>query len=217
MGSDPEISTGHAYVYVQENGSSSIVVYGGANSMLSPQDIGGYAHLLDNASFCLLHTELPIQTVEFAAKLAQSKGVQVLLKPCAVSAVSDELMQHVDILLPNRHELALLCPGDAPIEQKAQRFLDRGAKSVIVTLDCEGCYLRDAAHSQYFPAADFPAVDTTGAADAFAATLAVYLSRRYDMVTSIKYATYAAGFSITRQGVPPSLVDKTTMDLYFPD
>ena len=37
------------------------------------------------------------------------------------------------------------------------------------------------------------------------------------MVTSIKYATYAAGFSITRQGVPPSLVDKTTMDLYFPD
>ncbi len=207
------MATGHAYVYVKDNGESAIVVYEGANNQLSPKDIEMHRSMFDNASFCLLQTEINPETVECAAKTARKCGAKVILKPCAVTSISDGLIKNVDIFMPNRNEIEELCQEKKTLEEKAQHFLDLGAKHVIVTLDRDGCYLRDKKHSKYFEAADFEAVDTTGAADAFAATLAVYLSKNYDICTSIKYATYAAGFSITTQGVPPALVDKSTLDL----
>lgn len=208
-----EAATGHAYVYVKDNGESGIVVYEGANDQLSTKDIEVHKNIFNNASFCLLQTEINIETVEYAAKMAHQCGAKVILKPCAIKEISDNLLKYVDIFIPNRNEMEQLCPEKISLEEKAQRFLDRGVKHVIVTLDCDGCYLKDNEYSVYFEAADFEAVDTTGAADAFASTLAVYLSKSYDICTAIKYATYAAGFSITTQGVPPSLVDKSTLDL----
>ena len=123
----------------------------------------------------------------------------------------------MDIFIPNKNELRSLFPGHASLEQKAQHFLDRGVKDVIITLGHRGCYWRNAETSEYFDAASFEVVDTTGAADAFAATLAVYLSRSYEMKMAIRYATYAAGFATTRQGVPPALVDQSTLELYLSD
>ncbi len=213
VSTSPEVATGHAYVYVKENGESGIVVYEGANTQLSPNDINIYKNMFENASFCLLQTEINIDTVESAAKTAKRYGAKVILKPCAVTEISDGLIRNVDIFMPNRNEIQLLCPDRPTFEEKAQYFLDRGAKSVIITLDRDGCYLKDSEHSMYFKAANFTAVDTTGAADAFASTLAVYLSKNYDICTAIKYAIYASGFSITTQGVPPALVDKSTLDL----
>ncbi len=208
-----EVATGHAYVYVKDNGESGIVVYEGANNKLSPKDIEIHRNMFENASFCLLQTEINLETVECAAKTAHKCGAKVILKPCAVSEISDGLIKNVDIFMPNRNEIEELCPQKKSLEEKAQYFLDRGTKHVIVTLDRDGCYLKNSEQSIYFEAADFEAVDTTGAADAFASTLAVYLAKNYDICTAIKYATYAAGFSITTQGVPPALVDKSTLDL----
>ena len=217
ISSDSKATTGHAYVYVQDDGESGIVIYGGANSQLSTQEIEYNERLFENASFCLLQTEIEIQTVEYAAKTAKKYDARVLLKPAAVDSLSEELLHNVDILLPNRNEINRLYPGEASLETKAQYFLDRGVRTVIITLGHQGCYWRDKTHSEYFSAANFTPVDTTGAADAFAATLAVYLSRSYEMAASIRYATYAAGFSITRRGVPPSLIDRNTLELYLSD
>lgn len=214
---DPKVSTGHAYIYVKDDGESGIVIYDGANQNLQPADVGRNEAVFENASFCLLQTEIQMETVEYAAKVAKKHGARVLLKPAAISKISDTLLANIDIFMPNRNEMRSLYPGHAPLEQKAQYFLDHGAKDVIVTLGHRGCYWRNAENSEYFAAADFDPVDTTGAADAFAATLAVYLSRNYDMRTAIRYATYAAGFSTTRQGVPPSLVDQSTLELYLSD
>lgn len=53
-----QAATGHAYVYVQKDGESGIVVYKGANGLLTAQDILQNAAAFDNASFCLLQTEV---------------------------------------------------------------------------------------------------------------------------------------------------------------
>lgn len=210
---DKKLATGHAYIYVQDDGESSIVIYQGANARLRPADIASAEDMFKNASYCLLQTEISMETVEASAKMAKEHGARVLLKPAAITEISDELLRNVDIFLPNRSELGSLCPGDQPLEQKAQHFLDRGVKNIIVTLAQDGCYFRDTTSEEYFPAADFTAVDTTGAADAFAAALTVYLSEKYSMRSAIRYALCAAGFSITRQGVPPSLIDRDTLEL----
>ena len=124
------------------------------------------------------------------------------------------LLKKIDIFVPNRKELELLCPRQGTLEEKAQYFLDKGVGEVIVTLDEDGCLWMNDREIWKFQAADFEAVDTTGAADAFIAALAVYLSEGFTMKLAIQYATYAAGFSITRNGVPASMVDRSTMDIY---
>ncbi|MEG2316477.1 MAG: PfkB family carbohydrate kinase [Clostridia bacterium] len=209
--------TGHAYVYVQENGESGIVVYGGANNCLSVAEIESREGLFEGASYCMLQTELSMEIVACAARLAARHGAKVILKPSALRALESELLEHVSILVPNEREMALLCPQYETLEQRAQYFLDRGVQTVIVTLGHRGCYLRDAAHSEYFPAADFTPVDTTGAADAFIAALAVYLSLHYELCAAIRYATCAAGYSITRRGVPPALIDREMLEFYMGD
>lgn len=206
--------TGKAYITVQKNGESNIIVYAGANKYLSEADIDKNRYLFAGADFCLLQLETPMKTVEYAAKAAREQGILVILKPAAVEDISDELLKQVDIFIPNRKEIDKLYKADGCLEDKAQYFLDKGVKDIIVTLDEHGCFWKNNETSLYFEAADFQAVDTTGAADAFISALAVYLAEGFPMAEAIKYATYAAGFSITRNGVQSAMVDRSTMDMY---
>jgi len=208
--------TGTAYVYIRPDGESSIVVYNGANGQIQAQDIDEFSANFKSADFCLLNTELSIDVVEHAAQLARKNHVKVILKPCAISQLSDVLLKNVNILMPNEKEANFLLGASMPHEEKAQYFLNKGVETVIITLGSAGCYLRNAQCSRCFEAADVNVVDTTGAADAFSATLAVYLSQGRSIETAISYATYAAGISTTRQGSTPALVDKNTLELHVP-
>ena len=100
------------------------------------------------------------------------------------------------------------------IEEKADILYDAGAKNVIVTLGENGCYLRNCEMKKHFSAANFHAVDTTGAGDAFISALAVYLSEEHDIVSAIQFATYAAGLSVTRDGAQPALTDRSALEIY---
>ena len=206
--------TGRAYITVQKNGESNIIVYSGANRFLTKEDLQRKKSLFAGAQFCLLQLETPMEIVEYAADIAGEMGSRRILKPAAVDTISDSLLKKIDIFVPNRKELDLLCPIEGTLEEKAQYFLDKGVGQVIVTLDEDGCLWVNDREAWRFRAADFEAVDTTGAADAFIAALAVYLSEGFPMKLAIQYATYAAGFSITRNGVPASMVDRSTMDIY---
>lgn len=211
--STSKADTGHAYVYVQEDGESGIVIYEGANGFLTCEEIERQARLFENASFCLLQTEMKMELVTFTAELAKRYGCKVILKPSVLSHLDDRLLQNVDILIPNEREINTLCPQLDSFEEKAQHFLDRGVGTVIITLGSKGGYYRTKDQSGYFAAADFTPIDTTGAADVFCAALAVYLSQNYDLIDSIRHANMAAGYSTTYYGaVPRFLVDKETLD-----
>lgn len=207
--------TGHAYVHIQSDGESGIVIYNGANGTLTSQDISQNIAAFQHASFCLLQTEIDAEAVEYAARVAYNEKVRILLKPAAIATLSDELIQKVFLFLPNEKEIDRLCPFERTYEGKADYFLKKGAKNVIITLGHKGCYWSNGKNSRYFEAAKVNVVDTTGAADAFASALAVYLTRDYPMETAIRYATFAAGFSTTKWGVPPALIDRTTLEFYM--
>ncbi len=207
--------TGRAYVQIQNNGESGIVIYGGANDTLSSQDISRNAAAFHNASFLLLNTEFNREAVKYAAQAAWNENVKILLKPSAVKKVSEDLIQKAYIFMPNERELELLRPSGESLEAKAAWFLSRGAKNVIVTLGSRGCYWSDGRHSQYFSAYSVKTVDTTGAADAFAATLVVYLTKGRSMEESIRCASCAAGVSTAHWGAAPAMIDQNALKLYL--
>ena len=129
-----------------------------------------------------------------------------------MECIPDELLSMTDILIPNRRESALLCPGYEEIEEQADFFFHKGAKAVIITLGHKGCYLKDGKNARYFPAAGFKPVDTTRGADAFIAALPSYLTEGFSMTSAIQVAVYAAGLCILGQGVVPALPDRAALE-----
>lgn len=212
---DIKLPTGKAYIYVEKSGESTITVFSGANHNLTPESIRLRQHLFENAGYCLLSTEVNHGTILEASSIAEKYGVKTILKPSTLENVSADLASHIDIIVPNRKEAVLLCPGCDTVEQQANYLFSLGIDTVIITLGHEGCYLKTADQEQYFPASDFISVDTTGGADAFISALAAYLTEGYSIEKAIRIATYAAGFCISRQGVVPALVDQSTLNAHI--
>ena len=192
-----------------------ISIMSGANEALSGQAIYTDERLFDNTAYCLIQTEIPMQTVTQACKLAKSKGIHTILKPAACGRLSRELLQNVDIIVPNRDEINEICPFSTNIEKQADYLLEQGVQTVIITLGADGCYTKTEDFSSYFHAYHFDSVDSTGACDAFISALSSYLLYGYDLKAAIKIASYAAGFSVTRQGIVPALIDKDTLESYI--
>lgn len=212
---DLTAQTGKAYIYIENSGESAVTILSGANGNLSAAGIRKRQYLFENAGYCLLATEIPIETVIEAAKTAKEYGVKNILKPAALKTIPEELLALTDIFIPNRKEAAALCPDGDTVEERAQYFLEKGVGTVIITLGEDGCYLRTADREKYFPAADFVAIDATGGADAFICALASCLSEGFSLDRSIRIATYAAGFCVSRQGVVPALVDRNTLETHI--
>ena len=207
--------TGSANITVCADGESSIVIHRGANGFLTEEDIIKHENLFKGVSFCLLQTELRPELALCAARIARRNGAKVILKPCTEPDLPPELLKYVDYLVPNRHEMEYLYPGDVPVSEKAQHFLDMGVSCVIVTMGHNGCFVKDAQHERRFGALSVKPVDTTGASDAFVAALAVYLSKGRELDEAVRYATCAAGISTMHQGVPTSLPDNYSVELFL--
>lgn len=207
-----QAETGEAYVFVDPNGDSMISVLSGANALLSPEDIREREQLFENASYCLVQSEVPMETVAASCQAAHRHAAMTIVKPSSCDYLPDEVIAEIDILVPNENELNILCPGNGAMEDKAELLLARGAGAVVVTLGDRGCYLCTPDIRRHYPAANFKPVDKTGASDAFISALASYLLYGHSLEEAIAIAIYAAGFIITGERVIPALVDKYTLE-----
>jgi ribokinase len=152
---------------VDENGQNSIVISPGANGNVDTQDVDS----APDAKLLLLQFEIPMETVLHAAKRYKSKGATVILNPAPARQIPSDLLAHIDILIPNESELALL--SNLPVtdipsaEVAAQEILKRGVKTVIVTLGSRGALLVTETQTIHVDAYQVEVVDTTAAGDAF--------------------------------------------------
>ncbi len=217
---DKLANTGKAYIQVQDNGESSITILTGANTTITASNIRENSRLFHNCAYCLMQTEISMEAIEEAASIAREYNVKTILKPSAVSTLSDTLLKNIDILVPNQKEAASLCKlplaKDAnELAFQADTLLEKGVGTVIITLGKDGCFLKTGDYSRLFAAAEFVPMDVTGGSDAFISALASYLLRGYDLDSAIRIANYAAGFCISRRGIVPALIDQVSLEKYI--
>lgn len=211
---DSHIKTGKAFIIVDKSGDSIITVMEGANSSLKPEDITGYAKHFENTGVCLLQTEIPIDVVREAARIAKSYHATTVLKPASIDKMEDADYENIDIFVPNRKE-ALRLSGKEKVEEAAEYFLSKGLKTIIITLDKDGALLRTEDTLKYYDAPNADVIDATGGSDAFISTLAAKLLDNYSLDKAIKAANIAAGFCISKFGVSNSMIDYSTLESYM--
>jgi ribokinase len=197
-------SSGVAPIVVDATGANAILIIKGANADLSPADVEGAAEALKSCDLILLQLEVPLETVYAAIAFGKRHGVKTLLNPApATTALDLKRIVDVDFFMPNETELAILAgmPVDSETEivAAARSLLDRGLKTIVVTMGARGALLATSASIKRIEPVRVEAVDTTGAGDAFVGAFARY-SVAADLEGALRAAGRYAADSVTRRG-----------------
>jgi ribokinase len=211
-----QATTGIANILVEPDGANRIIVVPGANGQLSVAEVEAAKVVFQGAKVLLLQLEIPLDSVITAARLARAAGVKVLLTPAPVPAqpLPPELLQQVDILIPNEIEvfqLAAMSPGQAaegqlPEAVPARYLLEQGVGAVLVTLGERGAaYFTLDNELHHSPGFKVEVVDTTAAGDAFSGALAVALAQVQPIEQAIRRANAGGALATTRPGSGASL------------
>jgi ribokinase len=207
--SDQHLPSGVALIMVDRNGENCIVVASGANGSLSPKDIEKARNVIENADILLMQLEVPMDTVEYAAKLAHEKGIKVVLNPAPAAFLSNELLKCLYAVIPNKTEAEMLSGIKVSDLETAKQAADiiaaKGVDKVVITLGSKGALIKDGDVYSFIPADKVEAVDTTAAGDTFCGAFCVGISEGLSIEDAVRMATKAAGITVTREGAQVSI------------
>jgi ribokinase len=204
-------ATGVAVITIDATGQNEIVLAPGANARLLPSDIERHRALIESAAVVLLQLEVPLDTVEAAARIAHRAGVTVVLDPAPARRDAVALAPFVDYLTPNETELRVLAgapPGATTPEDAlvlARTLIAKGADRVIAKLGPSGAIAVAGDREWRWPGHRVQAVDTTAAGDAWNGAFAVALAEGRTVDEAGAFASAAAAISVTRAGAQPSM------------
>lgn len=202
--------SGTAHIVVDDEGANSIVVVPGANATVITLGAGEEAAIAA-AGLLLLQLELPLAVVTEAARTARARGVRTILTPSPVQPLPPELLDAVDLLVPNEHEAEALTGYADP--HAAAQILLRQVPEVVITLGRKGClYAARGGEPVLLPAPEVTAVDTTGAGDTFVGTLAVALGEGRSVPEALAWASSAAALCVQRAGASTSMPFRSEID-----
>ncbi len=185
--------TGRAIIIVTPDGENSIVVAPLANSLVRPDCVVAALDRLCGAAL-LAQREVPAAVVAAAATWAADHGVRFVLNPSPVHGLDPALLRCADPLIVNVHEARAILGAAASVggEDLARGIVD-ATVSTVVTAGAAGSWIASGGVAEFVPAvADVRVVDTTGAGDEFAGSLAAHLAEGCDLLLAARRATRAA-------------------------
>lgn len=207
----PNTPCGVALIQVDDRAENSIVYVAGANATLGEESLNALEQALEGAKALLLQLEVPLVSVEAAARIAQERKVSVILDPAPAQPLPDSLFGLVNLTTPNQVEAEMLTgiAADTPdgARRAAQALLARGVGDVVIKMAGQGIFW--AKGDQHIPAFPVTPVDTVAAGDAFNGALAAALDEGLPMTEALRWAQAAGAISVTRAGAQPSMPNRT--------
>ncbi len=218
---DKTQNTGLAAIMVEQNGANRIVVYPGANQMLSTDDVEDAFTCYPDAF--ILQFEILQETALFACNQASKKDVKIFVD--AGPASSDfplESLPPLEVFSPNETETAIytgILPNSSDNCLRASIALSErvSAKYIVLKLGERGCFIYDGTHCHHIAPVEVPCVvDTTAAGDAFTAALThKYLETGGDILRACEYANAVGAYVVTKKGAFSSLPSSKALDEFL--
>jgi len=204
-----EALTGHAIVTTDPAGENVIILYPGANRMQSLKGIEDAMGAGQAGDILLLQNETSHQ-VE-AAMLAREHGMRVFYSaaPFGIDPLK-AILPHITHLLVNAFE------AEALVSATGTALADLPVKAVIVTRGAKGAeWIAADSEPLVVPAYPVTAVDTTGAGDCFAGSLAAALDQRMTPAHALRYAAAAAAIQVTRPGTADAMPEHHEVEAFL--
>lgn len=191
-----DVPTGRAIVVVTDDGDNRIIVIPGANSKVTASDVTAALDALDPA-VVLTQLELPSAATIAAVGWARVHRRRLVLNPSPVAPLDDQVLADADPLVVNEHEALFYADasaGDA-LDDIATRLLER-VRSAVITRGGADVVVATEDYIERIAVPRVHVVDTTGAGDHFAGTLAALLGTGEDLFAAAHQATRAAAILV---------------------
>lgn len=203
------VSTGIAVINVDMLGNNNIIVIPGANGLVDTDYLQRHLKQFEESDIVVFQLEIPMETVKEGLRISKGLGKTTILNPAPAAELDDEIIENIDILIPNEHELERIAKikitdQDSMLEA-ANVLLKKGVKKIIVTLGSKGvCYVDENGY-EFFPAYKVPVVDTTAAGDSFIGGFTSSYIEKGDIKSSIIRGQKTAALAIQKVGAQTSL------------
>ncbi len=203
--------TGAAFIYVNDStGDNAIIVYAGAAGAIGVGDVEAARDTIAQSSVFVTQLEQPVEAARHALEIARGAGVTTIFNPAPAEAFPEDIYSLCDFIIPNETEAAALVGFPIDTLDDAERagdiFLSRGVGVAIITLGARGVLFHAPDRSVHVPAFSCgPAIDTTGAGDAFVGGFAAEISRGVEPLEAARFGCATAGIAVTRRGTAPAM------------
>jgi ribokinase len=214
-----DTKTGIALIIVDDASGENRIV-------LSPE--ANHSPVLDTADpleskpdLLVMQLEIPPARVLSQLRAARQAGVPVLLNPAPAVPLPDEAFEGLAHLVLNETEVALLTSTNAEevgsadeegLRRVAAVLVDKGVKTVVVTLGARGAYFLTATGAQGLVAGvKANVVDTTAAGDTFVGQYALEVvsaaasEESFNIAAAIAKANRAAAKAVEKRGAQASI------------
>lgn len=200
-----ETPTGHASIQVDAAGQNSILLYPGANSMISENEILSVLKKQTPGTWLLLQNE--INSIPFIMQEANKRGLRIAINPApCTDAVKDYPFELAELLFVNEIEAAQLSGVSGSFEETAQALSERyPALQIIMTLGSHGAIYCCGKEMIFEPAIPAEVVDTTSAGDTFCGYFLSSLIKGFSSAEAMKFAAKASSITVSRPGAAISI------------
>ena len=196
--------SGHAIIQIDKNAQNSILLFGGANQMLTTDYVDQVLEGFEAGDILLLQNE--VNLLPYIVDKAYEKGMQIALNPSPFNEKLDAVdMTKISIFLLNEVEGFQLTgekETDAIIAKLRALFPHA---RVMLTLGKDGAVYVDAEQKVFQPIFKVKAVDTTAAGDTFTGYFLAGLADGLPMEEVLRMSAKASSIAVTREGAVPSI------------
>jgi len=196
--------SGHAIIQIDKNAQNCILLYGGANQMLTESYVDEVLSHFSAGDILLLQNE--VNQMPYIVEKAWEKGLQIALNP---SPFNEKLaavdMSKISIFLLNEVEggqITGLTAADDIIAAMLERFPEA---RIVLTLGKDGAVYADARQKVFQPIFPVKAVDTTAAGDTFTGYFLAGLTEGMDVADALRMSAKASSIAVSRAGAVPSI------------
>ena len=208
----PEERTGCCLITVAPDGSNTLVHAPGANYRISRELIDAAADSIRAADMLITQNEINQDALLYGLRIARDAGVKILLNPAPAIPLPPDTFPLLDYIAPNETEseayTGISPAGKAPEawrRENARWFLDRGVKSVCITLGSQGAYFCSPQEEHYLPAFPVTPVDTTAAGDSFIGGFAFGVMQGWPVAKAMIFANACGSVSVMTKGAQNSI------------
>ena len=196
--------SGHAIIQIDQNAQNSILLFGGANQMLTEAYVDEVLTQFGKDDILLLQNE--VNQMPYIVERAYEKGLTIALNPSPYNEKLDAVdLKKISIFLLNEVEGEQITGKQEPeaiIAEMRRKFPDA---RIVLTLGEDGVVYADRAAYWVQPAFSVDAVDTTAAGDTFTGYFLAGLMENMEIPEILKRSAMASAIAVTHAGAVPSI------------
>lgn len=198
-----ESPSGHAIIQVDRDGQNSILLFGGANMEITPEQIENAVGNFSVGGRLFLQNE--INGISEIIGAAHERGMEIVFNPSPFGAeILSYPLENIDWFVVNETEAEELT-GETEPEKILGAFSQRFPHaSVLLTLGADGAFCRTKNDTFYCEIFSVPVVDTTAAGDTFLGFFFAMLDR-FGAERALKIASAASAVAVSRPGASASI------------